>query len=119
MNKKRLAFIIPSLKAGGAERVVSTLANELIKDFDVLIIVLYKCDPFYKLDNAIRVEFCKTYYNKNLSTFQSIQNHYKLILKILKFVKHYKPNLLIGFMTTANVYAIIVSKIKKVPSIIS
>lgn len=53
MKKPRIYFLINSLEGGGAERVITTLSNELIKKFEIDIITL-KPGVFYKLPEWIR-----------------------------------------------------------------
>lgn len=118
MNRKKLAFIIPSLNAGGAERVVSTLSNQLINTFDVVIIVLYNCTPFYPLDKKIEVQFCKEY-NNTLSFTKSIRNHFDLIKKCRNYIKDANADIVLGFTITVNIYSVLASKKLKLPCIIS
>lgn len=54
-SKKKILFILPSLKAGGAERVISFIAKHLDADqFDVKLIVLgFKKDTVYDVSNIV------------------------------------------------------------------
>lgn len=71
----KIMFIIPTLKQGGMERVVSELANYAnTKGYDVSIIFLEKNSLFYHLDERINTYFPSFGYQK---TFIS-----KLIFKI-------------------------------------
>ena len=119
MKKQKLAFIIPSLKAGGAERVVSTLANQLIHDFEITIVVLYKCTPFYPLDDRIQLLFIKDVYLAQQSILKSIMNNISLVSTIYKHLKKLNIDMLIGFTTTANMYTVMVARRLKIPCIIS
>ncbi|MFD2823585.1 glycosyltransferase family 4 protein [Lacinutrix iliipiscaria] len=119
MKRKKIAFIIPSLKAGGAERVVSSLANQLINEFDIVIVVLYKCTPFYSIDSKVKIAYAKNLYNSTPSFFQSLRNHYDLIKKSKTIIKDFNADVIIGFTTSANIYSVIIAKQLKIPSIIS
>ena len=119
MKKQKLAFIIPSLKAGGAERVVSTLSNQLIHDFEVIIVVLYKCTPFYPLDDRIQLIYIKDVYTAQQTFFQTIKNNISFVNLIYKQLKGLNIDVIIGFTTTANMYAVMSAKRLKTPSIIS
>lgn len=66
MKKPPIAFLIYSLNSGGAERVVSLLANDLSLTNDVIIITLCKDEPFYKLNDSIAI--------KQLGSFNSGKN---------------------------------------------
>lgn len=118
MKRKSIVFLIPSLTAGGAERVVSTLANELIKKNEVKILQLYHCEPFYKLNNQIEINYCKETYNPNTNGIRSISNHLFMLRKISNIVSR-ETDILIGFTTTCNIYSVIISKLLNIPSIIS
>lgn len=54
-TKKRLGIFINSLNDGGAERVASILANQLIDDFEVTLILLDGVIS-YNLDTKIKIE---------------------------------------------------------------
>ena len=70
-NLKKILFIIPSLEGGGAERVMTFLANDLkIKNYDVTILVLgSNQESDYKVDKNIKVIFL----NKSRSIFATYQ----------------------------------------------
>uniref|UniRef100_UPI00404AF2C4 glycosyltransferase family 4 protein n=1 Tax=Gelidibacter sp. TaxID=2018083 RepID=UPI00404AF2C4 len=119
MKKVNLAFVISSLNPGGAERVLSILANELIEDYNITIITLYKSEPFYKLNNNILVEYCQQLYIDNPTKWQSLTNHIKLFYKLFKIIRKHKIEICIGFMTTSNIYVTLASKLKRMPCIIS
>jgi GalNAc-alpha-(1->4)-GalNAc-alpha-(1->3)-diNAcBac-PP-undecaprenol alpha-1,4-N-acetyl-D-galactosaminyltransferase len=118
LKRKKIAFILPSLKAGGAERVVSTLSNQLINTFDVVIVVLYNCTPFYPLDKRVEIQFCKEY-SSTLSFLDSIRNHFDLMKRCKIYVKNANADIIIGFTTTVNIYSVLISKRINLPSIIS
>ncbi|MEZ4970191.1 MAG: glycosyltransferase family 4 protein [Flavobacteriaceae bacterium] len=117
--KNKICFVIPSLNSGGAERVVSNLANVLINDYEVHIITLSASQPFYKLDNKICLHYCKTNIKPSTSILAATVNNISLTKKIIEISRENKIQLLIGFMTTANILAIISSKFLGIPVIIS
>ena len=56
--KKVTFFIYDMYTGGGTEKVVSLIANELSKKYDVEIISLYKTadNPFYKLNECVKLK---------------------------------------------------------------
>ena len=119
--KKTIAFVLPSLNAGGAQRVVSTLANALILEYNVCLIVSYECKPFYKLKPDVNIEYCQpdSNYNPNPNPIQSLFNNFKLVKRIIYILKDYKADIAIGFMPVTNIYTIIATKFIGIPNIIS
>ncbi len=119
MNKSKIAFLLPSLEAGGAERVVATLSNSLVEHYDITIIALYESPVFYDIDPKINVLFCGGSYEPVFSLKHSLKTHFRLIRTVIKFLKRHKIDVVIGFMITPNIYAVIASKWVKIPCVIS
>ncbi len=56
MKKKKYLFVVPSLSKGGAERVVSVLASELIKlDREAVVVTHFRAEKEYPLDDNVQV----------------------------------------------------------------
>ncbi|CAN0586723.1 unnamed protein product, partial [Ectocarpus sp. 12 AP-2014] len=117
--KKNIAFVIYSLNAGGAERVVSTLSNNLTTKFNITIITLVNSKPFYELNNNVNVVSCKENLEPSKSFIESLQTNYQLYQDIKRICKNLSIDLLIGFMTTTNILTILVSKSINIPVIVS
>ena len=118
-NKKNIAFLIYSLSSGGAERVLTSLANEFVKNYNVTIITLIDCNSFYALNPSIELLNCGSQIQKNDSKILLIKSHFNTLKKINKIIKLNKIDLLIGFTTSVNVFTILAAKKNKIPSIIS
>ncbi|MBT2163200.1 glycosyltransferase family 4 protein [Zobellia barbeyronii] len=119
MSKTSIAFIIGTLNSGGAERVVSTLSNEFAKKYRVTIITFVDFEPFYKLDDKIKVLSCYPKSKKSANAIQGVINNYGLYKKISKFIKEEKIELCIGFLTSSNIMAVLASRANNIPVIIS
>ncbi|SHF79981.1 GalNAc-alpha-(1-_4)-GalNAc-alpha-(1-_3)-diNAcBac-PP-undecaprenol alpha-1,4-N-acetyl-D-galactosaminyltransferase [Arenibacter palladensis] len=119
VEKQKIAFVIPSLGAGGAERVVSTLANALINDYEVYIITFIKVVPFYKLHKDVQLMYCVDNVPPSRNIFNALKSNYILLKKINAIIKTEKIQLLIGFLTSANVLSVLAAKSNSIPSIIS
>ncbi|GGG48424.1 glycosyltransferase family 4 protein [Bizionia arctica] len=117
--KKSIAFVLPNLNAGGAQRVISSLANLLIKEYHVLIVVHYKCEPFYKLNSNIKINYCQLQYNTNTNKLHSLTNNYRLVKNLTRILKEHKTDIAIAFLPATNIYTILASKFAKIPCIIS
>ena len=117
--KKKIAFIIPSLGSGGAERVLSILANYLSAYYEITIVSIYKGEPFFKLNPNINLKYCYSEPIVSANLINALINHIKLSRTVLKLIKTTNSDLIIGFMTTANVHTVIVSKLLKLPCIVS
>ncbi|MBT8394070.1 MAG: glycosyltransferase family 4 protein [Bacteroidia bacterium] len=118
-EKRKIAFIIQSLGLGGAQRVISTLANNFIESYKVTIITFINEEPFYKLNNNIQVISCYEEMNPSSNSLEALRSNYLLFKKVNSIVKNNKFDILIGFMTTANVLTTMVGRLNKLPVIIS
>ena len=57
---KKITFLMLHLNYGGIEKQVTTLANELSKEYEVAIISLYDIlsgESFYQLDDKVKVKY--------------------------------------------------------------
>ena len=119
MKKAKIAFVIPSLRSGGAERVVSTLSNTLYNQYEVHIICLVKTVPFYKIHKGVTIHYCIEENNNSTGVVSAIANNLKLVRKLNAIIKQNGIQILLGFITSANVLSIISGKLCGIPVIIS
>ena len=119
MTKPKIAFVIGSLRSGGAERVITTLANALISEMDVCIVTFKDVVPFYELHPEVKVISYARDYPKPKHLLQSIS----LNLKLLRFLTHTfrseNIQLAIGFITMSNILTTLAAKQAGIPSVIS
>lgn len=115
----KIVFIAGSLRGGGAERVLSVLANELsdrgnevtvitkTPECDYLLYPPVSWNPIFK-----KHEIKSSYLNK---LGRRLSFHPKLLLKI----KKEKPDLVISFLVGMNGKAIMICNLLKLPVIVS
>jgi GalNAc-alpha-(1->4)-GalNAc-alpha-(1->3)-diNAcBac-PP-undecaprenol alpha-1,4-N-acetyl-D-galactosaminyltransferase len=119
LKKKKIAFVIPGLDSGGAERMVSTLANELCNTYEIIIITLWDVEPFFYLHSNINHIKCANSPLNSKNIFQALHNNFYLLKRLKAIFKDNEVDLSIGFTTSANILAVIASKSLKIPCIIS
>ncbi len=114
----KIVFILSSLGSGGAERVVSLIANYLSKEYNIYIITLSKEESFYELNHNIthiKLDLLK----ESKGTLESIVNTLKRVYILKKSLKSISPDINISFMTHTNIIATVASKLNKQKIIIS
>ncbi|CAM4229073.1 glycosyltransferase [Zobellia roscoffensis] len=119
MERKKIAFVIYSLESGGAERVITELANNLIFDYDITIITLVKTVPFYELNPRIKLLFCSETIKNDTTLIKSLSDGFKRIKTLVRYIKENRIQLVISFMTSSNIYSIWASKLSRIPCIVS
>lgn len=110
-GSKKCLFLIPSLTNGGAERVMSTIANNLCSDCDVRIVTFTDPDSFYKLNDRVEVVGLGQKVNRKNKIsllFSSVTGGIKLVFDLKKMVKSWKPDAILSFLQAANMIAILV-----------
>jgi GalNAc-alpha-(1->4)-GalNAc-alpha-(1->3)-diNAcBac-PP-undecaprenol alpha-1,4-N-acetyl-D-galactosaminyltransferase len=114
----KIAFIISSLGSGGAERVLTLIANELSKKHEIYIITLSNDELFYELDTKIKhIKLDLLKQSNNI--FQGIINSIKRIFVLKKELKKIDAHINISFITQTNILSIIASKLNKQKIIIA
>ena len=106
----KIAFLIPKLKGGGAERVISNLSLNLPKEIEQHIIVFER--------NAVEYSHCAKIIETNLSSRKSIfRKGINIILRIIK-IREIKNNekydVVISFLEGANIVNIFSRRKEKV-----
>lgn len=117
-SKPVLFFIIPSLKGGGAERVIISLANYFNKNnFQSVLISLNNDAPAYEIENGVKVFHLTDRQKSGLvyRIYYIAQTFYKLI----KLLRTQKPVCALSFITSANIWAGITCSLTRVPYIVS
>ena len=110
----KIVFIINSFDGGGAERVVSELANHISSNHEIYLITVENKGVFYTLSEKTTLINLDVKNNKN-----SLLNSYERISKTYKTLKKIRPNIVISFMTSTNIETTIVAKLLKLPIIIA
>lgn len=101
---KKILMVIPSLVGGGAERVMTTLANGLSEDYDVEILTISSAETFYKLNNSVKVSTLGRRVNRKNSLtllFTKIGCAISGFFGMYKAVKQKNPHTIIAFLGTA------------------
>lgn len=106
----RVVFIVPSLKSGGAERVIVTLANYLSKNYKVEIWMMVDTQVEYSLSEDVQVDMSYSDIKKGGIT---------RIVWLVNMLKKNRSTVVISFMTKLNLYAIVAAKLANVKVIVS
>lgn len=102
----KIAFFLPDLYGGGAERVVVLLANALAKKHTVYLILVRKSgDLFSLVDKKV-----------NLIVLNK-KSVYKSFFALYKKLKKIKPDIVISALDTANLISLFVSKLLEIKHI--
>ncbi|MBU5333630.1 glycosyltransferase [Anaerocolumna aminovalerica] len=125
MKTKKYLFLINGMVMGGAERVMATIANEFVKrGNEVCIVTLKEPKSVYRLDPRIKIvgaKGCVQSNNKVLRLIQLIYSGIKGFFYYLYYLKTYRPDAVLSFLTYSNLLAIMTRRIfvKNVPVVVS
>jgi GalNAc-alpha-(1->4)-GalNAc-alpha-(1->3)-diNAcBac-PP-undecaprenol alpha-1,4-N-acetyl-D-galactosaminyltransferase len=117
----RIAFVIPSLGAGGAERVATLLANEWSANGHAITLVTFNTlgtEPFFALDPGV---FLRTLSASATSRGLSAKlgTNVARVSRLRSVLRDLRPDVVVAFMTEANVIALSASRGLEVPVVIS
>ena len=107
-TKLKIMLIASSLKQGGAERILSELANQwALENHEVHLVVLFDMPHFYKLHKNVIVHELGF---KNLGFFQKIYSESTVFIKLRRLLKKENPRFVLSFLTLYNALTILASR---------
>lgn len=116
----RITFVISSLSSGGAERVMSNMANYWAnKDWQITLITLAKQDSdFYPLDKRI-LRIALEVEKQSSGIIQAVTNNFFRLLSLRSAIKSSQPQVVISFIDSVNVLTLVATRFLNIPIIIS
>ena len=99
----KIMMVITGMHSGGAERVMATLCNELVKTHSVQLLVLKDAASDYQLDEKVELV------GGNVSN----QNVVASIRVVKKQIEQWKPDVVLSFMTKTNIIALCAKLVTK------
>lgn len=116
MKNKKIACYINTLEYGGAERVLSLIANEFHKKgYDISFITSYPCSNEYSLEHGIH----RIYLDEAKTKDSRLIKNVKQVMKLRKVLKVNKIDFLITFMMEPNFRGVIACLLLKTKIITS
>lgn len=112
--KKKLVFTIGSLTGGGAERVISILANHLCEDYDVTILALLKDEVAYALDERVHYRVVDL-----PEHVKGLRRNLKRLRQVRQTIKEINPHVVISFLTSINIMVLLALALTPYPIIVS
>ncbi len=105
MEIKKLCLVIPSLSAGGMERVMSELAIFFsgMSYLDVHLIILGKGKRFYDIPASVAVYEPDFYFNNKYRIYHT----FKMLWFLRKSVKYIKPHSILSFGEMYNSFVLL------------
>jgi len=116
----RITLVIPSMNNGGAQRVMSNIANYwAMHGNDVSLVTLDSIkNDFYSLDKCInRVGL--NLYGDSVTKYQSIKNNLVRLARLREEIKKSRPDVIISFLDRMNVMTLVASIGMSIPVIVS
>lgn len=111
----KILFYINVLGGGGAERVISVLANYFCESgCDVVLVNSYKLDNEYIINKNI-----KRYYTDQNEYATFVARNVMRICNLRRIVKHESPDVIISFMAESNLRMLISTVFMKTKRVIS
>ena len=114
--KRKLCFVIPSMSRGGAERVMSILVNNAIKQgYEVNLVLLSQSKVEYELDESVNI----IKISESLKFNNGIKRTLERFLTLKNILKKLHPDLVVSFLTTCNIYVSLALGDTKIPCVLS
>lgn len=101
--KKKVAFIIPSMKSGGAEKLVSILSYYLSKELDLYLLVFDDSEKVYDYYGKV-ISLNLPSEEKKISKLKVLINR---VIKVRSLKKLYRFDTVVSFMDGANIINIL------------
>ena len=117
----RLMLLVPSLRAGGAERVLSTMANYwagIGAEVDLVTLAPAREVPFYALDPAIRY-LALDLTGPSGSALRAIDRNWARIRAVRQAIRAARPDALISFIDEMNILVLMSAFGLGVPVVVS
>lgn len=102
----KILFVISSLGQGGAERVLSVLANEFVKHHEVCILKFDANKPFYQISQNVKIFDTKSGVGQK-GFFGNIKKRFSKIVSVRKFLKENDFDVVISFLDNTNILTIL------------
>jgi glycosyltransferase involved in cell wall biosynthesis len=107
------------MQQGGAERVLSLMANYWAEKTDTISIMVFnQKKSFYILHPDINF-YSLNSAEKSFGIFNFLINNYKRTKNYFKYIKQINPDIIISFTDNANVYTVLYNWFKKRPLVIA
>ena len=115
----RLLFFIPRMSVGGAERVLSEIANRLAEDgFDTTIATMGDGEDFYPLDRRIR-RIRLGLSGRSRHPVEAVFGNVRSYLTIRRTIVESRPAVVISFLDRTNVRVLLATMGLRVPVIVT
>lgn len=116
----KIAFVISSLRSGGAERVLSVLANHLAINNEIVVITKSKIEAdFYKVDRKVKRISINPSEKVNKGKRKLFKSVPQTVRDIYLVLNSEKPDLVVSFISKINVMTIIAAKLARCPVVVS
>ena len=117
----RIAVVIPDLGVGGAQRVVSLLCSQWARqghDVTLATFDLPGTEPFFDLEPSIRLRQIGAV-NRTRQFTERVRTNVARLRRLRSLLVGLRPDVIVSFMTDANVIALCASRGLNIPTIVS
>ncbi len=117
----RIAFVIPSLGPGGAERVATLLANYWASEGHEVLIATFDSpgvEPFFAVDPRVEVRGLSAT-NATRGLAARLATNVTRLARLRAVLRELRPDAVVAFMTEANVVAIWAARGLGIPVVVS
>lgn len=121
MNQQKLVLVCSDLSAGGAERVLSIMANYWANHEKSVTIITYgkiNEESFYDLDNRIKIIYLDIKRDSR-NVFSGILNNIERILTIRKRLRSINPHCIISYIDITNIITLLANFGLEAPVIVT
>lgn len=109
---RKITFVVFSLRGGGAERVVSQLANELSSRANIEVVQLSDLDPFYTLHEQVKL-------HKYSGPDRGFFRFFYMALYLYRLLRTSRPDVVVSFGETISPFVILVAKLARKRVVVS
>lgn len=117
-----IALIISTLEVGGAERVVTELANAWVErghEISLITLSQHGTRPSYRLDPRVDLFQLNQISMSAQSSLSRLTNILTRIYKIRRQIKRQRPDVIISFIDIMNITTILATRLLGIPVIVS
>jgi len=118
----KILFVTHGLGPGGAERVLSQIANYFSEmNYEVSIIIFNEFEKeksFYPLNSAIKIIKINNY-KKNIVLYSKIRSLINIVFSLKEVFQKEEPDIIISFITLTNIFSTIAATMARKKIILS